>query len=270
MAKVLADAFWGLLDPWHFMLISLSYLPSTIIRLARTGGTFSLATLQSEWFSDFWAWAGPNVRDGASVRVIPLLGGKVQEGSAVDHEAHPPVSGTVLEIGPGSGMWVGLLASTAATRIIGVEPNKAVHPALEASVKKHDLSDVYEVVPLGIQDLAQSGVVAEGEVDCIVSILCLCSIPDPQANIAQLYRYLKPGGRWYVYEHVKCEYSRPMIWYQALLNVFWPRIIGGCQLQRKTGELLRAAGDWSDVDLQQPPEEPWFHSVPHILGVATK
>jgi hypothetical protein len=35
-------------------------------------------------------------------------------------------------------------------------------------------------------------------------VMCLCSIPEPRRNMAQLYGYLKPGGRWYVYEHVKC------------------------------------------------------------------
>jgi hypothetical protein len=38
--------------------------------------------------------------------------------------------------------------------------------------------------------------------------MCLCSIPEPRYNCAQLYRYLKPGGRWYVYEHVRCFHSQ--------------------------------------------------------------
>ncbi|KAI6401246.1 hypothetical protein MCOR23_004416, partial [Pyricularia oryzae] len=214
MTTKYSEIFWWLLDPWQFMFISLSYLPSTAVRLVRTRGLFSLATLQSEWFSDFWAWAGPGVRDSARPKVIPLLQGRVHADRAVDHEAHPPASGIVLEVGPGSGMWAGLLASTAATRIIGVEPNTAVHPALKAAVKKHDLESRYEVVPQGIEALADSGVVAEGEVDCIVSILCLCSIPDPEHNMRQLYRFLKPGGRWYLYEHVRCEHNRFMVLYQ--------------------------------------------------------
>lgn len=55
---------------------------------------------------------------------------------------------------------------------------------------------------MGIQDALASGRIAEESVDCIVSVLCLCSIPDAKTNIAELYRCLKPGGRWYVYEHV--------------------------------------------------------------------
>lgn len=35
-----------------------------------------------------------------------------------------------------------------------------------------------------------------------MTIQCLCSVPEPRAMIADLYTYLKPGGKWYAYEHV--------------------------------------------------------------------
>ncbi len=74
-------------------------------------------------------------------------------------------------------------------------------------------------MPLGIEDLAASGAVALQSVDCVVTIMCLCSIPEPRHNMAQLYGYLKPGGRWYVYEHVKCFRAQGlgMQLYQGLL-----------------------------------------------------
>jgi hypothetical protein len=48
-------------------------------------------------------------------------------------------------------------------------------------------------------------------------VLCLCSIPDPAENIALLYKCLKPGGRWYVFEHVVAfpEQGRFMALYQG-------------------------------------------------------
>ena len=78
-------------------------------------------------------------------------------------------------------------------------------------------------MPLGIEDLAASGTVALQSVDCVVTVMCLCSIPEPRRNMAQLYGYLKPGGRWYVYEHVKCfrAQGRGMQLYQGpLLPLF--------------------------------------------------
>ncbi|RYC55036.1 hypothetical protein CHU98_g11171 [Xylaria longipes] len=165
------------------------------------------------------------------------------------------------------------------TRVYGVEPNPAQHPALRQAVKDAGLEDVYEVVPVGIEDLSSSGEgktkkwdgnIEPGSVDCIVSVLCLCSIPDPERHIPELYRLLRPGGRWYVYEHVKIEHHWYMRFYQRFLNLIWPHFIGGCELCRRTENTLREAGPWASIDIGQPPPVMWYHSLPHILGVLTK
>jgi hypothetical protein len=52
-------------------------------------------------------------------------------------------------------------------------------------------------------------------VDCIVSILCLCSILEPEKNIAELYGLLKKGGLWYLYEHVRTRDGLFMRLYQS-------------------------------------------------------
>ncbi|EOO01898.1 putative -alpha-glucan branching enzyme protein [Phaeoacremonium minimum UCRPA7] len=81
------------------------------------------------------------------------------------------------------------------TRVYGVEPNTDIHGELRQRVRDAGLEGVYEVVPVGIEDLERSGKVQKGSVDCIVTVLCLCTIPDPKYNIRELYDYLKPGGR---------------------------------------------------------------------------
>ncbi|KAI2625032.1 S-adenosyl-L-methionine-dependent methyltransferase [Hypoxylon sp. NC1633] len=160
------------------------------------------------------------------------------------------------------------------TRIYGVEPNAVQHDGLRRAISKAGLEDVYRIVPVGIEDLDSAdkwdGRVEKGSVDCIVSILCLCSIPEPEKNVRELYRYLKKGGRWYVYEHVRCEYSWYMRVYQRILNIFWPHFIGGCLLCRQTEKTLREAGPWEELDVGQPPDESWYQAVPHILGTFTK
>ncbi|KAI0110821.1 S-adenosyl-L-methionine-dependent methyltransferase [Nemania sp. FL0031] len=166
------------------------------------------------------------------------------------------------------------------TRVYGVEPNTAHHPALRRAVAKAGLEDVYEIVPVGIEDLSSAsdgsgkkkweGNIEPGSVDCIVSVLCLCSIPDPEQHIRELYQLLRPGGRWYALEHVRAEYSWYIRAYQRFVNIAWPVCIGGCQLCRQTGKSLKEAGPWTSIDIGQPPAEPWYQLVPHILGVYTK
>ncbi|KAI1381039.1 S-adenosyl-L-methionine-dependent methyltransferase [Hypoxylon crocopeplum] len=254
--------------------------------------------------------AGPNVRLGAGERVVPLLQGRTSGGRVLDDDEESTcagIGGVVLEVGAGSGLWVDVYTTVAdvrpdaeaevgsdavrkrknatdnngggdssrvITRIYGIEPNRDQHASLWAAIAKAGLEDAYHIVPVGIEDLdnpsAWDGRVEKGSVDCIVSILCLCSIPDPEKNVGELYQYLKKGGRWYVYEHVRCEYSWYMRAYQHFINIFWPRFIGGCLLCRQTEKTLREAGPWEKVDVGQPPIEPWYQTVPHRLGVFTK
>lgn len=285
--------FWALLDPWLFLLYSLAHIPLTIVHLVRTNTLLTTllhpSRFQSAWFSTFWATAGPGIRDMAEERVIPLLEGSVVDGQVVQFDGadgqqqQRGVYGTVLEVGPGTGMWVPLFAKlhfssdrARITRIYGVEPNPDVRPTLKQNVAAAGLQDIYEVVPLGVEDLAASGRVPRESVDCIVSVMCLCGIPDPEFNIKEMYGYLKPGGRWFVYEHVKCGSERIrerglfMRAYQRFVNILWPHLIGGCELCRNTPKMLREAGSWAKIDLGQPDSEPWYHPLPHILGTLTK
>ena len=225
--------------PWRFIYMSLTFLPGTILRLFHAGEFSTLLSpsrLQSAWFSDFWAVAGPEVRSEAESQVVPLLEGRVHGAKVVDDAVHGGVGGTVIEVGPGSGMWVSLFSDkylprqdkdakvrqrggaaatratgrTSVTRVYGIEPNPGVHGLLRQQVRDAGLEGVYEVVPVGIESLFASGKIAPGSVDCIVTVLCLCSIPDPAYNIQQLYQCLKPGGKWFVYEHVRYDTRRSL------------------------------------------------------------
>ncbi|KAI0537233.1 S-adenosyl-L-methionine-dependent methyltransferase [Xylaria digitata] len=308
------EAFWGLVGPWLFLSISASFVPKTIKHIFRTHGflsglrvLLSPSRFREAWFGQFWAVVGPNVRDSASDKVLPLLDGRTSQGRVVEKPTGPGVGGVVIEIGAATGLYVEVFsdrhlyeddsagakkqrgpnglqkrANTARskiTRVYGVEPNAAHHAALRRSVEAAGLKDVYEVVPVGIEDLSSSsgdgkkkweGNIEPGSVDCIVSVLCLCSIPDPERHIRELYELLRPGGRWYVYEHVKIESSWYMQLYQRFINIAWQQAIGGCQLCRPTEKTLREAGPWTNIDVGRMPDEQWFHCVPHILGVFTK
>jgi SAM-dependent methyltransferase len=214
----------------------------------------------------FWAFVGPNIRKNAGPNILSLLDGRTDSGRVVEQPTGPGVGGVVIEIGPGSGLWVDVFsdrhlyeddsasasssssegagagqsttlrerrhvddntekkekrtntARSKVTHVYGVEPNASHHVALRRSIEAAGLQDVYEIVPVGIEDLGNKankkweGSVEPGSVDCIFSLLCLCSIPDPERHIRELYELLRPGGRWYVYEHVRCEYS----WYMRL------------------------------------------------------
>jgi SAM-dependent methyltransferase len=231
----------NLVFPIRFMLLSLSHLPGTIVSLLWPPTASSLRTLFSPsrlktvWFARFWLTAGPNVRMNASPRVVPLLAGNLSGGRIVAEPAHPPLSGTVLELGPGSGLWAEVIArhNPAVHKVYGVEPSADMCAALTATVRKAglDRDGLYEVVPVGIEELALGrGPVGKGQVDCVVSLLCLCGIPDPETNIPLVYDLLKPGGRWYVYEHVRYKTSQgwAMACYQGESAAYLPLSLSRC------------------------------------------
>lgn len=110
-------------------------------------------------------------------------------------------------MGPGSGHQLPRYDISKINRIYGVEPNLDLHDALRSNIKKHSLSDVYTIVPCGVEDLEMLrtySIMSEG-VDTIVSVQVLCSVPKPAALMKDLYQLLKPGGQMIVYEHIKSE-----------------------------------------------------------------
>ena len=114
-------------------------------------------------------------------------------------------TGTVIEYGPGSGSQVSRYDPKKVTKIYGLEPCEGLHTQLRENVKKAGLSDIYTIVPCGIEDaetLRRYGVDKEA-VDTVLSIQVLCCVRDPKETVAALYRLLKPGGQMIVYEHVK-------------------------------------------------------------------
>ncbi|KAM0250727.1 hypothetical protein ACHAQJ_008482 [Trichoderma viride] len=293
------DVLIHIIDPWAFMGISFAHIPATVRGLIRDKdyrALFSLSRFREALFGTFWATVGPNVKANGEQRVIPLLEGRVKGGVIHDEVVSTPVHGTVIEVGAGSGMWADVFArfrentdSTndaeglrnrkitggRITKIYGVEPNPISAKALEKRVKDLGMDDIYQVVPVGIESVddasAWNGKIEPGSVDCIVGILCLCSIPEPEKNIKLLYRLLKPGGHWYVYEHVKAwRGGLTLGLYQRFVNLFWPHFLGGCELCRDTEKNLRAAGAFQDIDLAQPVDQPSYQVLPHKIGTLTK
>jgi hypothetical protein len=70
------------------------------------------------------------------------------------------------------------------------------------------------ICPVGVEDLGEKWI-GKGEADCVVTIQCLCSVPRPREIIGNLYGYLREGGEWIVYEHVKSHRGRGIEFYQC-------------------------------------------------------
>lgn len=251
-----------LLDPLQFMLLSISFIPRTIFRILSTreiSALTSWSAFQSTWFATFWSYYGPKMAETATPVVSPLLS---------------LARGIVLDIGPGAGSWIHLYDPSTVTKIYGIEPNKGHHDALRQKIKSAGLEGTYEIIGAGAEDLRGLNLgIDEGTVDTVVTLAVLCSVPQPDRLIRDLYGYLKPGGKWIMYEHVRTHQTGFVSWYQAALDLVWGYIFNGCSITRATDEKIRRVGEWEDVKMAPPSHQREMYeylTVPGMAGVLTK
>jgi SAM-dependent methyltransferase len=115
----------------------------------------------------------------------------------------PLATGRVLELGPALGNQLERFDKSKVTYIYGVESNPNFEQAMRNKVVECGLEGKYEVIIASIEDsdvLEKHGI-TEGSLDSIVSIQVLCSVKNPEAVMKEMYRLLKPGGRFIFWEH---------------------------------------------------------------------
>ena len=142
--------------------------------------------------------------------------------------------GLVLEIGVGSGLSLPIY-SPAVDRVCGIDPSPELLRL--ASQRLGDASVPVSLVRASAEQLPFS----EAVFDTLVMTWTLCSIPNPNAALHEMRRVLKAVGRLLFVEHGLSREARIMRW-QHWLTPCWKRIGGGCHLDRKMDDLIRAAG----------------------------
>ena len=142
--------------------------------------------------------------------------------------------GLVLEIGVGSGLNLALYGA-AVERVCAIDPAPELLRLARARV-----GDALVPVSL-VQASGEHLPFADAIFDSVVTTWTLCSIADPVAALIEARRVLKPGGGLVFVEHGLSPEARVARW-QHGLTPCWRRIGGGCHLDRKMDDLIRAAG----------------------------
>lgn len=113
------------------------------------------------------------------------------------------------------------------------------------------------ILPYGAEQtsLLISALGQPGSVDTLVSVLTLCSVPDPINTIRTLVeRLLKPGGQLLFIEHVRSP--RPDVaWWQAFWAPVWQNIMDGCTLGRPTDAWIDEMDVWETKELSTVPDQ---------------
>ena len=169
------------------------------------------------------------------------------------------VGGDVLEIGVGTGLNLAHYPPVTSWR--GVEPDphmrRRAMPRLQAAPMGGELSSA------GAEALPYD----DASVDVVLSTWVWCTIPDPEAAAAEVYRVLRPGGRVVWIEHVGADHA-PMRWLQRGADPLWSRLAGGCHLTRDPVALLEGAGLVVQEVVDVGPQR--WTPLPQRRGVALK
>src|SRR5579859_7963426 len=146
----------------------------------------------------------------------------------------PAARGRVLEIGIGSGLNLPLYGVGVDT-VIGLDPSERLLSMARRRAAKAD-------APVELMQGSAAAIPLDGgSVDMVVMTWTLCSIPDPVAALGEMRRVLKPGGALLFVEHGLSPDPGVARW-QHRLTPAWRHIAGGCHLDRKIDDLIRAAG----------------------------
>src|SRR5690349_21849754 len=107
-------------------------------------------------------------------------------------------SGSVLEIGAGTGLNLALYNGTVESLVV-TEPEPAMLKRLQRSAREH--------APLAkvLRAPAESLPFEDDTFDTVVSTLVLCGVDDQALALREVRRVLRPGGRLLFLEHVRSD-----------------------------------------------------------------
>jgi hypothetical protein len=104
MFESIYEVLEELTHPLHLMFLSTIYLPGTLLCIlwTRQSTLVSPSSFSNAWFARFWSVYGPLMKEGSAPRVAPMIG---------------LAKGVVLDIGSGSGEWIGLFEKGKVTKV---------------------------------------------------------------------------------------------------------------------------------------------------------
>ena len=166
----------------------------------------------------------------------------------------PMASGTVLEIGIGTGLNLPYYEQAKVERLIGLDPSEK---SWELAGKRAAHLD-FDVEFIGLP--GEEIPLEENSVDTVLVTYSLCTIPEPVTALQGMARVLREGGQLVFCEHGEAPDAGVSKW-QHRINPIWRRMLGGCNLNRNIPAILDAGG-FSIVDL----ETAYIPGTPRFAG----
>lgn len=129
-------------------------------------------------------------------------------------------------------------------RVIGIEPNPAMHDRLRRRADEHG-------VDLEIRTVRGESIDVEDQrADGVVATVLLCGVDDPAQVVREAHRVLKPGGTYFFTEHIRAPDATWTLRLQRLVRRPHGWIFNGCRTDQDTASILRD-GPFTSVDIDE-------------------
>jgi ubiquinone/menaquinone biosynthesis C-methylase UbiE len=163
------------------------------------------------------------------------------------------VYGRVLEIGFGTGLNL-FHYPEVVHELHAVDNNPKMHAKAARRIGQTDF-------PVYQHQLEGEALPMESKsFDCVVSTFTLCSIASVHQAMSEIWRVLKPGGRFHFLEHGLSPDPKVAGW-QELMNPIQNFIGDGCQLNRPIKNII-----CSQRFVMEPVEHSYLKKMPRIVG----
>jgi ubiquinone/menaquinone biosynthesis C-methylase UbiE len=199
-------------------------------------------------------------------RMYARIGAAAEKKGNAEHrdEMLAGLEGRVIEVGAGTGLNFRHYPD-GVTEVLAVEPEPLLRRMATEEAARSRVS--IEVVD-GVADALPA---EDQSFDAGIASLVLCSVADPDAALAELFRLIRPGGELRFLEHVRAE-SSGFVRFQRAVDVLHPRIGGGCHTSRDTLGAIEQAGFVVET-IRRFRFTPCFLDqaiAPHIVGRARR
>ena len=147
----------------------------------------------------------------------------------------PEASGTVLEIGIGSGLNIPYYQKSRVNKVIGLDPSEQLCKMAKKTAYDNNFS--IDFLVNGAEEIE----LPSNSIDTILLTYTLCSIPEPYIALKEIMRVMKSDGRILFCEHGIAPDEVVQKW-QNRINPLWGKLFGGCNINRDIPNILKNSG----------------------------
>ena len=147
----------------------------------------------------------------------------------------PEASGTILEIGIGSGLNIPYYQKSKINKVIGLEPSEQLCKMAKKTADDNNFS--IDFLVNGAEEIE----LPSNSIDTILLTYTLCSIPEPYRALKEIMRVMKADGRILFCEHGIAPEEVVQKW-QNRINPLWGKLFGGCNINRDIPNILKNGG----------------------------